>query len=193
MRPGTGSASGASYAESSPTVSARYAPASFKWTSPYGFHGARMASAWNRFFAARRKRGLSAKQIGVEWRKKKRGTKSRRTSRASVTRRGNPTRRKTMARSRMIVPHPSITGMAAGFSIFDDLVGGNGASVLDQALSGNVSGAITELGNNAQKLVKTDTGRKALVQAVGIAAIGAWARKALPATKIGGTKLYFRI
>ena len=98
-----------------------------------------------------------------------------------------------MARRSMVVPHPSITGMAAGFSIFDDLVGGNGQSVLDQALGGNVGGAISELGNKAQKLVKTDTGRKALVQAVGIAAIGAWARKALPATKIGGTKLYFRI
>ena len=98
-----------------------------------------------------------------------------------------------MARRSMVVPHPSITGMAAGFSIFDDLVGGNGASVLDKALGGNISGAVTELGANAQKLVKTPTGRTALVQAVGIAAIGAWARKALPATKIGGTKLYFRI
>ena len=98
-----------------------------------------------------------------------------------------------MARRSMVVPHPSITGMAAGFSIFDDLNGGNGAGVLDTALGGDVGKAITDLGNNAQKLVKTDGGRKALVQAVGIAAIGAWARKALPATKIGGTKLYFRI
>jgi len=97
-----------------------------------------------------------------------------------------------MAR-KMVVPHPSVTGMAAGFSIFDDLVGGNGASVLDKALNGNVAGAITDLGANAQALVKTDTGRKALAQAVGIAAVGAWARKAFPATKLGGTKLYFRI
>jgi len=52
-------------------------------------HGALMArkpSSWNRFFAARRKRGLSAKAIGREWRAKKRGT----TSRRSTTRRGNP-------------------------------------------------------------------------------------------------------
>jgi len=94
---------------------------------------------------------------------------------------------------KMVVPHPSVTGMAAGFSILDDLNGGNGRGVLDQALAGDASGALTSLSTNAQKLVKTDTGRKALAQAVGIAAIGAWARKAFPATKLGGTKLYFRI
>jgi len=57
-------------------------------------HGTLMASkpltAFNRFFAARRKRGFSAKAIGREWRAKKRGAKSRRTTRASPTRRGNP-------------------------------------------------------------------------------------------------------
>ena len=94
---------------------------------------------------------------------------------------------------KMVVPHPSVTGMAAGFSIFDDLNGGNGAGVVDSVLSGNYSRALTDLGSNAQGLIKTDAGRKSLVQAVGIAAIGAWARKALPATKIGGPKLYFRI
>ena len=46
-----------------------------------------MPTAWNRFFAARRKRGLSAKAIGREWRAKKRGTKSRRNV---SPRRGNP-------------------------------------------------------------------------------------------------------
>ena len=94
---------------------------------------------------------------------------------------------------KMIVPHPSVTGMAAGFSIFDDLNGGNGQGVVDTVLAGNYSKAITDLGANAQKLVKTPDGRKALGQAVGIAAIGAWARKAFPSTKLGGTKLYFRI
>ena len=94
---------------------------------------------------------------------------------------------------KMVVPHPSVTGMAAGFSIFDDLNGGNGAGVVDSVLSGNYSKALTDLGSNAQDLVKTDTGRKALVQAVGIAALGAWARKAFPSTKLGGTKLYFRL
>ena len=93
----------------------------------------------------------------------------------------------------MVVPHPSVTGMAAGFSILDDLAGGNGASVIDSALDGNFSKALTDLGANAQDLVKKPAGRTALVQAVGIAAIGAWARKAFPGTKLGGTKFYFRI
>jgi len=80
--------------------------------------------------------------------------------------------------------------MAAGFSLVDDL---NTGDVIGKALQGNLSQAINSLSANAQNLIKTDPGRKSLVQAVGIAAIGAWARKALPATKIGGTKLYFRI
>lgn len=95
-----------------------------------------------------------------------------------------------MARRKMVTPHPSITGMAAGFSLVDDL---NQGDVVGKALSGNLSQAINGISANAQNLIKTDAGRKSLVQAVGIAAIGAWARKALPATKIGGTKLYFRI
>jgi len=83
--------------------------------------------------------------------------------------------------------------MAAGFSILDDLNGGNGSPVFESILQGKYNAALSDLSNNAQKLVKTPTGRTSLVQAVGIAAIGAWARKAFPSTKLGGTKLYFRI
>ena len=90
----------------------------------------------------------------------------------------------------MITPHPSITGMAAGFSLVDDL---NQGDVVGKVFAGNASAALKNLSKNAQDLVKTDAGRRSLVQAVGIAAIGAWARKALPATKIGGSKLYFKI
>ena len=96
-----------------------------------------------------------------------------------------------MAR-KMATPHPSVTGMAAGFSILDDLNGGNGG-VIEHAIQGNLNAAFSELSNNAQRLVKTTTGRTALVQAAGIAAIGAWARKSFPGTKLGGTKFYFRI
>jgi len=95
-----------------------------------------------------------------------------------------------MARRKMITPHPSITGMAAGFSLVDDL---NKGDVVGKIFAGNATDALTSLSTNAQALVKTDAGRKSLVQAVGIAALGAWARKALPATKIGGSKLFFRI
>ena len=80
--------------------------------------------------------------------------------------------------------------MAAGFSLVDDLHKGD---VVGQLLKGSLSGAINTLSANSQALIKTDAGRKSLAQAVGIAAIGAWARKALPATKIGGSKFYFKI
>jgi len=95
-----------------------------------------------------------------------------------------------MARRKMVTPHPSITGMAAGFSLLDDL---NKGDVIGKAFQGNLTSALNGLSSNAQSLVKTDPGRRALVQAVGIAALGAWARKALPGTRIGGTKLFFRI
>ena len=99
-----------------------------------------------------------------------------------------------MARRKMVVPHPSITGMAAGFSLFDDLNGtGNGAPVISAVSAGNYNHALSNLSSNAQNLIKKESGRKALVQAVGIAAIGAWARRSFPGTKLGGTKLYFRI
>ena len=95
-----------------------------------------------------------------------------------------------MARKKMIIPHPSITGMAAGFSLVDDL---NKGDVIGSVLGGHYTTALNSLSSNAQSLVKDTEGRKALVQAVGIAAIGAWARKALPSTKIGGSRLFFRI
>jgi len=95
-----------------------------------------------------------------------------------------------MARRKMITPHPSITGMAAGFSLVDDLTKGG---LVSKMLKGDFSESLKVLSSNSQDLIKTDSGRKSLVQAVGIAAIGTWARKALPATKIGGSKLYFKI
>ena len=104
-----------------------------------------------------------------------------------------------MAR-KMIVPHPSITGMAAGFTLLDDLNqsvsgarAGAAGTVIDEALKGNFNRAFVTLSSNAQNLVKTPSGRTSLLQAVGIAALGAWARKALPNVKIGGTRLYARI
>ena len=56
------------------------------------------------------------------------------------------------------------------------------------ALKGNVNDAIKNLSLNSQLLIKTAKVAKSLVQAVGIAALGAWARKSLPGTKIGGSK-----
>ena len=92
----------------------------------------------------------------------------------------------------MTVPHPSVTGMAAGFSILDDLNAGDpvGKLIAGQATATDV---IKKVGQNSQDLIQTQQGRKALVQAVGIAALGAWARKSFPGTKLGGSKFYFRI
>ena len=126
---------------------------------------------WKAFKAAKRKR-----------------SKPRRAR--AVKRRGNPSPRKTMARRKMRTPHPSITGMAAGFSLLDDL---NQGDVIGQVLAGNATGALTSLSTNAQSLVKTPTGRTSLIQAVAIAAIGTAARKALPGTKLGGKSLYLTI
>ena len=118
-------------------------------------------------------------------RKGRKGRSSPKRRRAS-----RPRKVKSMAKRRMAVPHPSITGMAAGFSLVDDLNKGN---VVGMLMDGNFDNAIKSLTVNSQNLIKTDTGRKSLAQAVGIAAIGAWARKSLPGTKLGGTKFYFRI
>jgi len=126
------------------------------------------------------------------WRLARRGRKGTTSPRRRVARRRTPSnpKRRTMARRKMIVPHPSITGMAAGFSLLDDL---NQGDVIGQALAGNYKGALTSISSNSQDLIRTPAGRTALVSAVGIAALGAWARKALPSTKIGGSKLFFRI
>jgi len=99
----------------------------------------------------------------------------------------------------MTIPHPSITGMAAGFTLVDDLnKSAGGASfgtgtVIDNALKGSFNNAFTLLSVNAQNMVKTPAGRTSLFQAVGIAAVGAWARKALPNVKIGGSRVFARI
>lgn len=102
---------------------------------------------------------------------------------------------------KMSLPHPSITGMAAGFTLLDDLnrsvvssrVAGGTGTVIDNVVKGQFNRAFVTLSNNSQNLIKTQTGRTALLQAVGIAAVGAWARKAFPSTKLGGSKLFFRI
>jgi len=82
--------------------------------------------------------------------------------------------------------------MAAGFSLLDDLNKGDPIGKLIQGKA-SLTDVVKVVGQNSQSLIKTESGRKSLVQAVGIAALGSWARRALPATKIGGTKLYFRI
>ena len=61
---------------------------------------------------------------------------------------------RSMARRRMAVPHPSVTGMAAGFSLVDDLNKGN---VVGMLMDGNFDNAIKSLTVNSQNLIKTDS------------------------------------
>ena len=163
--------------------------ASLKRGSLLGLHGMVKVSKLPKW-AIKQAGGVNKKAWRLARRGRKATTSPRR--RAVQTRRRTPSnpRRRTMARRKMIVPHPSITGMAAGFSLLDDL---NQGDVIGQALAGNYKDALTLISSNSQDLIRTPTGRTALVSAVGIAALGAWARKALPATKIGGSKLFFRI
>jgi len=106
-------------------------------------HGALMArkpSAWNRFFAARRKRGLSAKAIGREWRAKKRGAKSRRTTRASPTRRGNPKPKgvKRVARRKNI--NINLLDLGGGLVLADQFLGPTALDSILKLQMPNLSG-----------------------------------------------------
>ena len=118
---------------------------------------------------------------------------------ATPKRRSNPrarTRRKTVARRktyrrRPAMPHPSITGLAAGLSVASYL-NSNSGNVIQNALS-KPAEAFKDLANNAQSMVKTDPGRATLASAIVIAAAGGWGRKALPSIKLGGSKIYMRV
>ena len=65
-----------------------------------------------------------------------------------------------MAR-KMITPHPSITGMAAGFSLVDDL---NKGDVVGTLLGGNLSSAVNLLSSNSQAFHISTTPSLNLIQ-----------------------------
>ena len=104
-----------------------------------------------------------------------------------------------MARRRMTIPHPSITGMASGLAVAQYLnqgtQTGNGAvtGVIGEAVGGNLQGAFTELSQNAIGLANSTKGRAVLSSAIVLATAGGIARKWFPSVKLGGTKLFFRI
>ena len=114
---------------------------------------------------------------------------------------GNNKRRNgTMAKRSVSIPHPSITGMAAGLSMAAFLNsattagdGTAGSSVIRSALDGNFTESLNKLASNSFSLINTDQGRKIMVTLIGTAAGGAFLRKALKSPKIGGQKLYFNI
>ena len=106
-----------------------------------------------------------------------------------------------MARRRMTIPHPSITGMAAGLSVANYLNQGTavgaGATltkgVIKSALDGNLNAAFADLSKNAVDLAMSKNGKVVLSSAIVLATAGGLARKWFPSVKLGGNKLFFRI
>ena len=135
-------------------------------------------------------------------RKRKRSTRKgmrRKTARRAYT--GNPKRRKNMARRRMTIPHPSITGMASGLAVANYLNQGTSVGigslktggVIKDTLDGNLNSAFSSLSKNAVDLATSPGGKAVLSSAIVLATAGGLARKWFPSVKLGGTKLYFKI
>jgi len=103
-----------------------------------------------------------------------------------------------MARYRKpAMPHPSITGMAAGLSVAQYLNQGGaptgGKGVIADIMASNLSNAFDNLADNAIALASTSKGKGVLTSAIVLATAGGLARKWFPSVKLGGTKLYFKI
>ena len=129
-----------------------------------------------------------------------RGRSRKQNKRRPSTRRARSTgpRRKNMARYRKpAMPHPSITGMAAGLSVAQYLNQGTskgfGKGVIDDVLGGKLGDAFNDLSTNAVGLATSPSGKAVLTSAIVLATAGGVARKFFPSVKLGGTKLYFKI
>ena len=127
-------------------------------------------------------------------------SRSTKTSKRSTARKSSNGVRKM----RKSLPHPSVTGMASGLAIAAYLNAGKSVSgsfgrtsvtegVIKDITDGQLGMAFNTLSGNAIDMIATDAGRKTLVTAGGIAALGAFARRQFPQLKLGGSKLYFRI
>ena len=96
---------------------------------------------------------------------------------------------------RKSIPHPSITGLASGAIIANVLNEGAspGTTVIGALQQGNIETAARRFLDYAPYLVTSKDGQKALIQATGIAVLGAVVRKHIPNVKLGGSKIYARI
>ena len=133
-------------------------------------------------------------------------SRSSKTTKRSTARKPSKNGVKRMKKS---LPHPSVTGMASGLAIAAYLNKGQTVSgtsfgvsgagdimtdgVIKDVTDGQLGAAFSTLSTNAINMIASDTGRKTLVTAGGIAALGAFARRQFPQLKLGGSKLYFRI
>ena len=96
------------------------------------------------------------------------------------------------------MPHPSVTGMAAGLTVASYLnTGGAGVfsatDVIKSVTDGKLSHAFSLLSKNAINLASSTTGQQALSSAIVLATAGGLARKWFPSVKLGGNKLFFKI
>ena len=93
------------------------------------------------------------------------------------------------------IPHPSITGLASGALIANALNQGHdpGTTVIGALTDGNIEQAGQRFLKYAPALVTSKIGQKTLIQATGIAVLGAMLRKHIPNVKLGSTKIYARI
>ena len=102
-----------------------------------------------------------------------------------------------MARRRMAIPHPSITGLASGLAVAQYLNRGPSTSrvggVIQDTLKGNIEPAFNALSKNAISLATSAPGKAVLSSAIVLATAGGIARKWFPSVKLGGSKFYFKI
>ena len=96
---------------------------------------------------------------------------------------------------RKSMPHPSVTGLASGAIIASALNEGSqpGTTVVGALTEGNIELAGKRFLDYAPALVTSKAGQKKLIQATGIAVLGAMVRKHIPNVKLGGSKIYARI
>jgi len=101
-----------------------------------------------------------------------------------------------MARYRKAMPHPSVTGLAAGLSVASYLDTGPGKispGVVKMLAKSDIGGAFTELTKNSIDLVTSTGGRQVLTTAIVVAAAGGVIRKWFPSIKLGGQKIYMKV
>ena len=135
----------------------------------------------------------------------RRGPAKRSNPRRSTTRRKTMARRRTYSRRKPAMPHPSITGMAAGLSVANYLNSGKTVSTGISGLSAKSAGVIKDLADgklndafgtlsaNAVNLATSTAGKQVLSTSIVLATAGGLARKWFPSVKLGGNKLYFKI
>jgi len=124
-------------------------------------------------------------------------------------------RRKKSTKRRKSIPHPSVTGLASGLIIGNALNGGYPFSssylqsadrldltgkphhyqdtVIQNAMSGEFGAAFDRLSHNARELVVAKGGRELFGKAIGIALVGAAAKKFIGNPKLGFSRFYFTI